>query len=654
MKLSLGDFFRINSFISILNKCNGISSSPEKSIYWNTWKKMGLKSLLPKEEEVNPISLFSRKELEKTAFDLEKIWKAGFKKGCTTILGIPVTLKNPDSFSLANGLSVQRQSIPLILKITGRGMGATPLIENYTVTNNTMLQAKLYLNGNDDYDYKALSNVMFASSAFPLAFAPQKIRVCISKKRCRLKDSVEREFIDGGIFQNQPLSLGHLISKKYHAKEIKKIYFRHVDTDGGVYPPYQASSFGRTSFVQNAVELLEKFISTSRNKELYNLLIHNPGITNQISNSISHYPRAAEVWGAFWGFFDVGFREFDFLLGVLESKKEFENIVFRNRNTHKMYLPKESLTEGYSKSASWERLECLEAFYEGKGKEKKQCHSKEMQNLKIISQISLWRLHHLCEQKGVDKKKWKGCSALEPFGNKLPFISDEFKVSKVLPMVGEDDGMYFLRLLETFNYAFDRDEFLSNSDIKGQLRKKLKYIFSHLSKQQENDEKEILDRGSKIVLDQLEYQALENLFYIQFGELGVVGVQGNLNLPSWAKYDIGLDTFRLSDFINSIGNETTFAPFGGVVFDLNYFNHSIWQFQTGLSYSQSFSKDSKGCFSAAKVKKNIICDAQIMRSNLSISYLDIIKASIIGRHSVSGKTVGRFDAQFSVGFQIKI
>ena len=117
----------------------------------------------------------TRKELEKTALDLEKIWKAGFKKGCTTILGVPVTLKEPDSFSLANGLSVQRQSVPLILKITGRGMGKSPRVENYTVTNNTMLQAKLYLNGDDDYAYKALSNVMFASSAFPLAFAPQKI-----------------------------------------------------------------------------------------------------------------------------------------------------------------------------------------------------------------------------------------------------------------------------------------------------------------------------------------------------------------------------------------------------------------------------------------------------------------------------------------------
>lgn len=648
----------INSFLTILDKCQPGQQLPNESYFWKTWQNIGFHKLLPNPKEGDASSLFSTRALEETSSELHEIWNKGFETGCEVTFGVPVTLKVPDSFLLGNGLSVHRQSVPLILKITGRGIGKTPKIENYLVVDGPMLQARLFLNGEDEHDFSALKSVLLASSAFPMAFPPQKIRVCIKSGRCIFESSEIREFIDGGIYENQPLNLGFLISTKFLDHLSAPQFFRHVDADGKVYPSEQSTVDTSSSFLQNGLDNFEKFISTSRTKELFTLLIRNPKISSKISNSVSYYPRASEPWGAFFGFFDEGFREFDFLLGMYESRRDFMETLpkmkqaFNNREIH---IPDDSLTSDARSRASWLHFRCLASYLENKINSEVGCHGEELKNLKLLAQISLWRLYYLCHQPGIESDKWAACSALGHFNNQVPFVDKAFYGDDVLPRISENDGIYLMRLLQRFDYSFDKNEFETKESPDKQLRKKLKLVVDRLAEKQPLGEKSLVKRSSKVVLDYYSYQSPDNSLYVQFGELSTMGLQTNYLLSdiaaSWVKADMGLDMFRISDWSSRNDSEATLTPFAGVVFDIDYFNSPEWQYQIGVAYGHSFARNQEECLQVSRVKSRLICDGSLSRWSLSISYRDLIRVGWTGRLSLSDDTKNHFDSQFAVGFQ---
>lgn len=648
----------INSFLSILDKCGTEQTLPENSSFWKTWQNIGLKKLIPEKDEKHTNSLFSSRPLEETALRLEKIWNKGLSANCETILGVPVTLKNPDTFILANGLSVQRQSIPFILKITGRGMGRSPKIENFDIAETASLRARLYLTGEPREDFLTLKKLLLASAAFPLAFPAQKLPVCMKEGPCTQKTSEVREFVDGGIYENQPLNLGVLISATYLRSERNTTHYRHVDADGKVYPQWIPEKNKESGFMTDGFDMLEKFISTSRNKELFSLIVRHPEISKQISNSVSFYPRASDPWGAFFGFFDEGFREFDFLLGIYESKRDFKKLlpeVRKLRGDESIHLPTQSTSGKPAERASWTRFRCLSSFLENQINSKDGCERPEFDGLRILAQTSLARLYALCHQKEIDPKEWTACSALDPFKNEIPKVDPKFDSTEIMPEADEDDGSYMMRVLQALNYPFDTNEFDKRKSPGAQLRKKLGLVINRLADQQPSTEKGMIRRGGKIILDYYLYEPADNRAYIQFGELSSLGLQTNYPfasiLPSGLKMDFSVDFYRPSEITKHLNSQTTVTPSLGLVYDLDFINTPTWQYHVSLSYGPTFARDKENCIQSGATNSNLICDGTTVRPSITVAFLDLVRLSWIGRASVSGRTKNHYDNQLGVGFQ---
>src|SRR5262249_39198798 len=155
-----------------------------------------------------------------------------------------------------------------------------------------------------------IRDLLFASAAFPIAFAPQHLAYCLSEPpaaegpfpapTCPRPDH-DDDFIDGGVFDNKPLGLavrlatlglrrngGGQLGWRDPATGTSDdpglprgaIRYVYLDPDNTAYPnpilPTHGGGFGPKLLLQTVARLAEAFVSTSRGKELYTLAQTNP------------------------------------------------------------------------------------------------------------------------------------------------------------------------------------------------------------------------------------------------------------------------------------------------------------------------------------------------------------------------------------------
>ncbi|RYZ68173.1 MAG: patatin-like phospholipase family protein [Proteobacteria bacterium] len=211
----------LNAFLSVISICGLENRLPSESDFYKTWVGFKGEELLASKSETK--GLFSRRAFDTIVERLHAKWKLGLPKSCDVVLGLSVTRVTP--LKDISQLGYSRQSEKITVRIRGRGEGASPLITNYV--NPTLSPRPILLAlkpGDDDQNFQALKDVLFASAAFPVAFAPQKIKTCVSGPTdrwrhadlpftCQDDEAEEADFVDGGIFDNKPLALGERIAR---------------------------------------------------------------------------------------------------------------------------------------------------------------------------------------------------------------------------------------------------------------------------------------------------------------------------------------------------------------------------------------------------------------------------------------------------------
>lgn len=642
----------INSLLSLIDICQNDPRPPQESLYWKTWIPIGFKSLIPKKNEGSPTALFSNHTLLKIGQSVKKEWRKGFKKGCGGYLGIPITLKNPDIIQINPSLSVQRQLITVVIKITGQGPNTPPTIENMTPERTGVNFPRLYLSQNSFDQLDPLISVLLSSAAFPGAFPPQRVRLCFhSQSKCTLENSKELDFIDGGIYENQPIKLAYLIKKKLNNKKMEPQFFRHVDADGRGYPLEEEKSSGQDeSFMKTLMQTSLSFLDTSRNQELYSFIQEFPKIKEKIFSTVSSYPRASDPWGAFFGFFDVGFREFDFLLGVYESEIEVSKIKYPEFSVHPTLKidNKESNVLG-----SWRRYACLRQFLNGTPELQwdNACQNEELKNLRILSQISLWRLYQACNRAGIEKQSWAGCEALLPW-NGIPFISQKFQTQYKPLKQDQTTGGYMIEILSDMGYQFDKDEFHNKSPVDEQLRFKLQTLVDKLAERQKSDERRAMKQIGTVALNYYRYLPPKNAIYGVFGELSEFGWISR-KIPGFKETDkfsfnLALEIFRGQDMFTSNDNQASIAPLFGGIYPLTGISDAKFQYSVGLAVGNIFSISDMRGLNTCNSSRNL-CSGFLARPSFGVSVMNLFQINLYQRLNLTrdGKSS---DLNLALGF----
>ena len=364
----------INTLLSSIYWCldKDVLNRVDNNLFFNTWTKIDINDLLIKgDNPTNNSTLFSRDILEQKANAiLNFIKRPIFKKGCVVPLGFMVTKATPleDKFQ---GIPIKNQSFEIALDLYEKKRELffrnRELKEPYKLFLHQIYIPKI--EKNRDY----IKNILYASSAFPMAFRQVKLEyIYKGKKR-------EDWFLDGGLYNNIPLDLSLALnpnseyflfidpdSKRESSFKYTKSSFCKVKRGLRVKPLKSSLNKGLdealkgSGFFENNLAPLFSSVTIFRSLKLYETInryfkLHRD---KKLILSSRYHPITGFFLGAFGAFLDENFREYDYYVGVYGAiyqlaKKAFEyNFATQKSLVSQMLEYKRWLNLDKSKSAS--------------------------------------------------------------------------------------------------------------------------------------------------------------------------------------------------------------------------------------------------------------------------------------------------------------
>lgn len=366
----------INALFTILALCSKPQPNPQKSVFWDTWIRLGARELfrapLPTDPPDNGHGAFSRGALLSIAGSLEQVFRQGIDKDCDKVLAVSTTRLKSAEVTLRDGFKVPRQEEKFVVRIRGRGPGRAPLVTNYVDPSSAlplpMLPFPVDQTSPDEQlkTFALLRDLLLASAAFPVAFPPQPLPHCLTPGRRQISTPsavpsplasvttpmppsseprgaptecgdwpiFTEDFIDGGVFDNTPLRLADTLSSRLDSTgswrplgapattgaERFQGGFLFIDPDIAAYPLAPESAVTpNLPLLPQIGSFLANFIATARSKELYTLIQERPDIDVVLSRR--HFPTASGHLANFFGFFEENFRRFDFYLGMYDAHR---------------------------------------------------------------------------------------------------------------------------------------------------------------------------------------------------------------------------------------------------------------------------------------------------------------------------------------------
>lgn len=302
----------INALLTAMYWCQKDSipyeNRVEDNLFYETWVNLGIEDLVIKGKSItNKSTLFSRKELRhKAAQIMDHLAKPVFEEGCEVPMGFAVTKVTPiiEEFQ---GIKIKNQnfSVPFTFGIENGKV----VIRNKAMPDES---TNFYISiPGIEKDYTKITNVLFASSAFPGAF--QQIRLEYAYKGKVRKNY----FIDGGAYDNIPLQLATELNPKANLfifmdpSNMRKE--PPVKEDEKEEPPvgFLSSSAGPLS---NSVEIFQQM-------KLYQAinLYFRGHPERKLLLSSRYHPLTAGFLEHFGAFLDKNFRLYDYHVGVYDA-----------------------------------------------------------------------------------------------------------------------------------------------------------------------------------------------------------------------------------------------------------------------------------------------------------------------------------------------
>lgn len=659
----------VNGLITILSACSPDARpvAPEEGAFWSTWVPLGFDQLWSRQHPGGPVGAFNRHWLRGVAERLRARWNAGLDARCDVVLGVSVTRVVPRSGSrLAGGLSIPHVDEKFTLRIRGRGPGRPPSLVNYVDPTWPGEKVLLPEGPGGEVPYESLRDLIFASSAFPVAYAPQPLRHCVfaagggTAPRCPPGLAEEALFVDGGILDNTPLRLAARLAagglrddgtggtRWLDSPRLgdwaapPRLLFVYVSPDASSYPPPEEREPERAppSVARLVRELVGGVIGTARSKNLSAIFEEYPLIAERIVLPLRREPAAGAPMHAFLGFFEEEFRRYDFTLGMYHVRRMVEESVLPSMRridpAATLALPDESGAPG------WGRLACLRGLLDGRETPLSSCADPSFGGLRILAQSSLFRLWDDCSpsptsRAGAPPPADPRCLAAWR-GEPPPLLLGVEGADRVewRRRSGEDELVHVTRLLAALHFWW-RDTGLAPDDggeAIAQIRQRLGEVIGALALAQPTAEDRFLVGAvGDLVANGLAYQAPFGIAHLAFGrdvELGVSLALSNQRHPT-VRLHAALELHGAYSALSSDG--APFAPAGlvGLEFRPRQMSSALFQpfaiLRGGWVVAPAHRRGRQGCDVASRDPAS--CTRPVVEAGFALSVLGALRGQLL-------------------------
>ncbi|MEM7136086.1 MAG: patatin-like phospholipase family protein [Myxococcota bacterium] len=689
----------VNAVITAMNFCRDDNQDPTKDLGWSLWTGLGFEQLYDK-KQVGPTNVFTRDGLRFAVEEVRRVWNEGLPTSCDMVLGISATRVRSYPVELNDSLSLPRQEEKFVIRMEGRGPGVPGSFSNYVRPHSGVPEALLPLRGDGrPEDFDAVRDLLFASSAFPVAFKPQELDYCLTDpldaSTWTCDAPTERApFIDGGVFDNNPLRLAADIVEYGLVRgrdgrgvwsdiandglpDLRPTYedtvYIYFDPDTKAYPePTVMTKEDELSTLSFVLSLLDGFVSTARSKELYTLAEENPVLLRQLFVAHRNYPTISGLLGAFLGFFETQFREFDYYLGMYDAYAEAGYTLALSEDEATLFALLDALHPAFASGdpenlpESWKPFGCMVGWYEpAAARFRAACAGEHMRDFRVLLQVSLDRLYSLC-QNASDTSTHAGhkhhhCERAAA-GQSPPVVVAEASESDFSRHGTESEFDYVMRLLEEYQFHFvdlglERDEAKYATT---QIRRRLLSMATKLADAQPTRfERAALLTAGRIAVNSLAYEPPQHWGYFTLG----TGVEvGGSVLPvslhrSYMRLNLALQVGSLRTLTDPSPAAITFSLVGGPELEMLWWSSQAVQPMLGVRAGYQFGTADKFTSRPCTVDNSRDdarnCSQPVFQAYVVLALLERIRTQFTFVWYPKEQAVGdqRFDLLAGFGFQ---
>ena len=586
----------MNSFITLLELGRtGDRGTIKESLFWKLWVPLGINRLVDR-KEMSAINFLSKRPVKSLYKNAREIWNAGLRSDYDVIFGVTLTQKNPEVIEVYKGGRKYQQMLnEAIFRIRGQGAGKTPLIQNLILKNNKNSQIYLPFGKDQNQNLTLLLSAIEASGAFPLAFSPVDISYCkysdfIKLKKCSSDSLRTRTFIDGGMFNNVPLSIVNKVSEHHVAKDN---FLLIVDPSDGHFfynkEDIEEESHGVTKY---ALDIFDSFIGTARSREMISFY-ESPSFSTTVSSTVT-IPLASSPMYAFFGFFEEDFRRFDFLVGYADAITFTDSYSKHIEDSHLIEIPR---MPGLSKDEN-----CLVRVVAEKDFNKS-CLKDMGHNFKTLLRISVGNILENCQY----LNNLKLCRNPELIANSelYNFAFDQYKYDEE-----ESITQYSLRKLKEdkfqFNELYREENPIDRSDAPFLIINEVHNLLDDFSTKLNFEEKFIVKSASKVYLDSIYYVPYDSYTSVDLGTLVELTFANSFGTSSRQyqsiKWTYGLTTNSILDYQEADNSMQVVIPTIGLEKTILYWSDETLQYSLGIKGGYMFSTNDK--YDSQKCSKN--------------------------------------------------
>jgi predicted acylesterase/phospholipase RssA len=588
----------VNALLTLRASCAGTSLDPRRSLFHRVWVPMGLNQLFRKDVS-SPVAAFSQRSFQDVGAMVEEELARGLPEDCDVVLGVVASRLSPRLIEAAE----RRLKVPVteehfVVRIRGRGEGRAPLVTNYVDPDSLDEQAFLPEAKDGSVPFAALLDAVIASTSFPVAFPPRAVKHCVVRTRgrtapfCPEAAATTNLFVDGGVFDNSPLRLAatyaagglsvspgrglrwnngpRLSASRAPPAEVA---FAFLSADAAAFPDQTASdSEGDPSLLPLLLREMGGFVNSARSRELFLLIQDYPETAENLIFPRRHFPAASSPMYAFYGFFDRGFRSFDFDLGMYEARRQLERFTLPRlaveiRDRHAW---PEDLPEARAAAASWAPLGCLRAIFDGAPDADARCAGEDLKGHRILAQVSLDRLWDRCRTDSrwspppAEFDACKGALAGAP----PPRVTGVTGAPDWRKRANESEATQMTRLLAAYGYDWTDVPVPAGAgeeQVLAAMRSQLAAVTDHLARAQPTFGEEVaIGAAGRMGVDLFYYVPPRITAWLSLGRALEIGGDWAVKDLSWVRLTGAVEVMNLVTAFGSSPPPVAFVPLVGV------------------------------------------------------------------------------------------
>lgn len=592
----------MNALLGAMALCSKSDVAPTKSLLYRTWTGVGFKQLF-RPTDTTPDGLFSRRAFDPIVIETARAFASDIGEGCDVVLGVTTTRKKELAATANDPLGLARVEERFAVHVRGRPDGKPPMVRSYVDPTFRTRQALLPEDETGEISFLSLRDVLQASSAFPLAFAPKPVSFCLHEPSakgeltCKGGDAKPVAFIDGGVFDNQPVRLAarllsagleapaQLLRDRPSFDDVSlpaQAEFVHVSPDNFSFPAEEGEAprnVDRPSALGTISEFARTFIGNARSKELLGLFEERPDLRERLSVARVNLPTASSPLGAFFGFFESDFRAFDFYLGMFDARRLIEQRLLPKvpRSGRAPVFPEPTASKE-DMPEDWRPYSCLRAVLGGEPG--KACDGEGMQNFRILLQVSLDRLASTCGRPEAPPTTDNVICTRAGLGGPppiVPHVDDKSDSGHAFRRSArESDIAYVLRRLTAYGFHFKDLGLRPNESSLAldRVRELLGEALVRFSEVQPVDGRAAIRFLALPALNLLAYAPPPSIVYGVLGSPNEVGYSARAKRPTWLprslRANVALQFRGVGTLLSSEDNAVAFSPVAGGELELPF------------------------------------------------------------------------------------